>query len=44
MRSSAITYEVAERCHAISCGGIGAIMKLVDNVGLVRAINDRLKI
>jgi hypothetical protein len=44
MRSSGITYEVAERCHAISCGGIGAIMKLVDDVGLVRAINERLDI
>jgi len=44
MRSSGITYEVAERCHAISCGGIGAIMKLVDDVGLVRAIDERLNI
>ncbi len=44
MRSSGIAYEVAERCHAISCGGIGAIMKLVDKVGLVGAINERLKI
>jgi DDE family transposase len=44
MRSSGITYEVAERCHAISCGGVGAIMKLVDDVGLTRAINERLNI
>jgi Transposase DDE domain group 1 len=44
MRSSGIIYELAERCHAISCGGIGAIMKLVDKVGLVRAINERLGI
>jgi Transposase DDE domain group 1 len=44
MRSSGITYEVAERCHAISCGGIGAIMKLVEEVGLVRAIDERLNI
>ena len=44
MRSSGISYEFAERCHAISCGGVGAIMKLVDHVGLVRAINERLNI
>ena len=44
MRSSGIAYEVAERCHAISYGGIGAIMKLIDKVGLVRAINERLNI
>jgi hypothetical protein len=44
MRSRGITYEVAERCHAISCGGVGAIMKLVDDVGLVRTINARLNI
>jgi hypothetical protein len=44
MRSSGITYEVAERCRAISCGGVGAIMKLVDDVGLIRAINERLNI
>jgi hypothetical protein len=44
MCSSGIVYDVADRCHAISCGGIGAIMKLVDDVGLVRAINERLGI
>lgn len=44
LRSSGISYEVAERAHAISCGGVGAIMKLVDEVGLVSAINERLHI
>jgi len=44
LRSSGIAYEMAERCRAISCGGIGAIMKLVEAVGLVRAINERLHI
>ena len=42
LRSNGITYKVAERCHAISCGGVGAIMKLVDDVGLAHAINERL--
>ena len=44
MRSSGVTYELAERSHAISCGGLGLLMKLVDKVGLVRAINERLHI
>jgi len=44
MRSSGITYEVADRCHAISCGGIGLIMKLAEDVGLVRAIDEHLHI
>jgi len=44
LSSGGITYEVAERCHAISCGGVGVLMKLVDKVGLVRAINERLHI
>ena len=44
LRASGITYELAERSHAIPYGGIGAIMKLVDQVGLVRALNARLGI
>lgn len=44
MRSSGIAYELAERSHAITCGGLGFLMKLVDKVGLVRAINERLHI
>lgn len=44
MRSSGIAYELAERSHAITCGGLGVLMKLVDKVGLVCAINERLHI
>ena len=44
MRASGITYELAERCHAISCGGVGAIMKLVTDVRLVEAIDEQLGI
>lgn len=44
MRSSGIAYELAERSHAITCGGLGVLMRLVDKVGLVRAINERLHI
>src|SRR5690606_23365105 len=43
-RASGIAYEVAERCRAISCGGVGAIMRLVESVGLVQAMNERLRI
>jgi len=37
--AGAIHYEFAERNHAISCGGIGAIHQLVNQVGLVKALN-----
>lgn len=40
--ASGIAYELAERCRAIPCGGIGAIMRLVEDVGLVDALNERL--
>lgn len=39
-----IHYEIADRNHAISCGGIGAIHQLVNKVGLVTAINRGLQI
>jgi hypothetical protein len=44
LRCSGIRYEVAGRGHAIGCGGVGLLMKLVDDVGLVRALNTRLHI
>ena len=42
--ASGIAYEMAERSRAIPCGGIGAIMRLVEGVGLVHALNERLGI
>ena len=39
-----VVYEFAERCRAIPCGGVGAIMRLVENVHLARAIDERLGI
>ena len=42
--ASGIAYEMAERARAIPCGGIGALMRLVESVGLVRALNERLGI
>jgi len=44
LRSRGIAYELAERSEAISCGGVGVIMKLVDKVGLACAIKERLHI
>jgi hypothetical protein len=39
-----IHYEMGERNHAITCGGIGAIHQLAKKVGLVDALNTRLRI
>lgn len=39
-----IHYEMGERNHAITCGGIGAIHQLAKKVGLVEALNTRLQI
>lgn len=43
-RAAGIVYELAERARAIPCGGVGAIMLLVHSVGLVAALNERLRI
>jgi hypothetical protein len=40
LRASGIAYELANRSHAITCGGVGAIMRLVNSVGLASAINE----
>ena len=37
-----IRYELAGRTQAISCGGIGAMLRLVQELGLDQAINRRL--
>lgn len=39
-----IHFEMGERNHAITCGGIGAIHQLVNKVGIVQALNTRLQI
>jgi hypothetical protein len=44
LRASGIAYEFAERCRAIPCGGVGAIMRLAEDVGLVHALNEQLGI
>jgi len=44
LRGSGIAYELAERTRAITCGGIGAVMRLVDSVGLPAAINERASV
>ncbi len=44
LRSSGIAYELAQRTRAIPCGGVGAIMRLVDSVGLPAAIDEHARI
>lgn len=39
-----IHYELSERSHAISCGGIGAVHLLASKVGLIKALDTRLPI
>jgi hypothetical protein len=41
LRGTGIVYEMAQRTRAISCGGVGAIMRLVESVHLPAAINER---
>jgi len=43
-RSEGVEYEVAARTKAISAGGIGALHKLCAEVGLARALHERLPI
>ncbi len=44
LRARAIVYEFAQRTRAIPCGGVGAIMRLVDSVGLVPVVNERARV
>jgi hypothetical protein len=44
LRASGIVYELAQRSRAIACGGVGAIMRLVDSVGLPAAINEHARV
>lgn len=44
LAAETIHYEIAERSHAISCGGIGAVHQLASKVGLVKALDTRLAI
>jgi Transposase DDE domain group 1 len=40
--ASNIHYDVAEKTHGISCGGIGAIHQMVQKIGLIKAIDQGL--
>ena len=37
-----INYEIADRVHAMTYGGIGALHLLARQIGLIDAINERL--
>ena len=42
LKAQNIHYEMADRIHAIDCGGIGAFHTLAINSGLAEAINNKL--
>ncbi len=42
LTASNIHYEIADRCHGISSGGIGAIHEMARRLGLIDAIDRRL--
>jgi hypothetical protein len=44
MRAASIRYEVAERARGIVAGGVGAMLKLAQRVGLVRAIDRKVEL
>jgi len=44
LQGSGISYELALRTRAIPCGGVGAIMRLVESVGLPAAINEHASV
>lgn len=44
MSSKGVSYEMAERTQATSAGGIGVVQKMVERVGLDKAINDRVEV
>jgi hypothetical protein len=44
MKQPNITYEMADRTQAVGCGGIGAIHRLVGQLKLDKAINERVKV
>jgi Transposase DDE domain group 1 len=44
LRASGIAYEMAQRTRAVTCGGVGAIMRLVNSVGLARSIDQHAQV
>lgn len=44
MKGKNIHYEMSERTRAIACGGIGAFHKMVQKIGLVKEIDEKLRL
>jgi hypothetical protein len=44
LRGNGIRYELADKAAAIACGGIGAIHRMVRQLGLQKRIDDRLRL
>jgi DDE family transposase len=43
-KASNIQYQMSERVQAVNCGGIGAMHLMVQRLGLIEDINDRLQL
>jgi hypothetical protein len=44
MTGSNIHYEMGDKIHAINCGGIGVIHRMVNNIGLTKEIDSNLEL
>jgi hypothetical protein len=44
LRGNGIRYELADKVAAIACGGVGAIHRMVKQLGLQKAIDDRIRL
>lgn len=41
---ASIAYEISDRVKAITCGGLGLVIQLVEHLGLAEALNKRLNL
>ncbi len=44
LSTQGMVYEIAERARAIPYGGVGTVLRLAEQVGLVDALNDKLDV
>jgi hypothetical protein len=44
LSAQGIVYEFGQRTRAIPCGGVGAVMRLIDSVGLVPVLNKHARV
>ena len=41
---ASIAYEISDRVKAITCGGLGLVIQLVEHLGLAETLNKRLNL